>query len=299
MVSRRLRIRQLVACVLFLLVSASALAADTELPFDSRSLVEVHSLESIPKEVISLMGWHREGPDGITDRYDKFNASGAAGSDLPRRHFEAAGVSSAAVVVIYEQAGRPSTYHALAYMMTRSGWSKAGAWDLGDESTHLRGFLYEVDSARYGLAARLYLEDKRRYRVLTRIGLTRPIRRNGPLRKANLSDDEAREIQSVMSLAYPGVLLNISGVVTGCPCEEGPSCSDQVWVVPKDDVKTPGVLLSRISDRWTVGPIQKWWMDRADLEADTRLTRSQREEALYTFWEKFPKCSQTTAPARQ
>jgi len=269
------------------------------LPFDSRSLVEVHSLESIPKEVINLMGWHRGGPDGIAERYDKFNVSGATGSDLPRRYFKEAGVSSAAVVVIYEQAGRPSTYHALAYMMTRSGWRKVGGWDLDDESAHLRWFLYEVDSARYGLAARLYLEDKRRYRVLARISLTRPIRRNGPLRKANLSDDEAREIQSVMSLVYPGVLLNISGVVTGCPCEEGPSCSDQVWVVPKDDVKTPGVLLSRISDRWAVGPIQKWWMDRADLEADTRLTPSQHEEALYTLWEKFPKCSQTTAPARQ
>lgn len=73
------------------------------------------------------MGWHRGGPDGIAERYDRFNASGAAGSDLPRRYFEEAGVSSAAVVVIYKQAGRPSTYHALAYMMTRSGWRKAGA----------------------------------------------------------------------------------------------------------------------------------------------------------------------------
>jgi hypothetical protein len=86
------------------------------------------------------------------------------------------------------------------------------------------------------------------------------------LRKTNLSDDEAREIQSVMSALYPGAILNISGVATGCPCEEGPSCSDQVWVVPHTVPATDGAVLSRINGRWGVGLIQQWWLDKAHLE---------------------------------
>ena len=278
---------------MLLLVSASALAVDTQLPFDSRALVEVHTLEAIPKEVITLLGWQQGGPDGIALRFDKFNATDAAGSDLPRRLFETAGVCTAAVVVIYRQGGRPPTYHAVAFVMVRSGWSRMREWTL-DEHLDLRSFLYTVDSARYPRAAQMYLRDKRRYRVEVRISQTRPTRRDGPLRKVNLSDDEAREIQSVMSPIYPGVILNISGVVQGCPCEEGTSCSDQVWVVPQNDVKTPGVLLSRISGHWTVGPIQQWWMDRAQLEADRHLNPDQRFEALDSLWEKFPTCAQAT-----
>jgi len=298
MVSRSIRIRHLIACLVFLLASTEAFGADTKLPFDSRPLVEVHSLDSIPKDVISLLGWHRGGPDGIAGRFDKFNVTDAPGSDLPRRRFTTAGVSSTAVVVIYEQAGTPPTFHALGYTMTGSGWRKAGEWDVDDQSTNLQWFLYEVDSARYGRLARLYLENRREYRVLARIERTRPFQRTAPLRKANLSDDEAREIQSLMSQVYPGALLNISGVVTGCYCEEGHSCSDQVWVVPRDDVQTPGVLLSRINDRWVIGPIQQWWLNRAKTEADHGLTRAQREEALYTQWKTFPECSRPPASAR-
>ena len=265
MVSRSIRIRHLIASLLFILASTSAFDADTQLPFDSRRLVEVHSLDAIPKDVISLLGWHRGGPDGIADRFDKFNVSGAAGSS--------------------------SKFHGIGYTMTGSGWRKAGEWDVDDESTDLQMFLYEVDSARYGQRARLYLENRREYRVLARIERTRPFHRTAPLRKSNLSDEEAREIQSVMSQVYPGALLNISEVVAGCYCEEGRSCSDQVWVVPRDDVQTPGVLLSRIDDRWVIGPIQRWWLNRAKLETDSALTRSQREEALYTQWKTFPECS--------
>jgi hypothetical protein len=287
------RIGHLVACVMLLLVSASALGVDTELPFDSRALVEVHALEAIPKEVIALLGWQQGGPDGIAQRFAKFNATDAAGSDLPRLRFESAGVCTAAVVVIYEQGGRPPTHHAVAFVMTRSGWSRLREWALDENDSSLRSFLYTVDSARYGRAAQFYLRNQRRYRVEERISRTFPTRRDGPLRKVNLSDDEAREIQSVMAPIYPGVILNISGVVKGCPCEEGPSCSDQVWVVPQNDVKTPGVLLSHTSGHWAVGPVQQWWMDRAALEADGSLTPGQRFEALDSLWEKFPACQTT------
>jgi len=292
------RIHRLVACVMLLLINAPAVPAETRLPFDSRPLIEVHTLDAIPKEVIALLGWHGRGPDGIAEPFDKFNATNAAGSNLPRRRFETAGVSSVAAVVIYEQAGHRSTYHAVAFMMTRSGWGHVGEWTFDENPGGLRFFLYLVDSARYPLAQR-YLRDHRRYRVEARISRTRPTRRDAPLRRANLTDDEAREIQAVMSPIYPGAILNISGVVTGCPCEEGSSCSDQVWVVPQNELKTDGTLLSRIDSRWTVGPIQKWWLTRMHVEFDNQLTPSQRAEALDSLWEKFPLCAQATTSTGQ
>lgn len=292
------RMRHFFTCVMFLFMEGSALPAETRLPFDSRSLVEVHRLDVIPKEVIALLGSHRGGPDGITDRFDRFKAASAAGGNVPSRYLETAGVSSAAVVVIYQEAGRPPSYHAVAFMMTSSGWSQLQEWTLDENPLGLRYFLYSVDSARYP-RAHLFFSDERRYRVETRISQTRPTRRNGPLRKDNLSDDEAREIQSVMAPIYPGAILNISGVVTGCPCEEGPSCSDQVWVVPQNAVNTDGALLSRMSGHWTVGPIQIWWLDKAHMEADRQLTFSQRTEVLDSLWEKFPACVKATTSSGQ
>jgi hypothetical protein len=292
-------IGRLVAGAAFLLVSALVQAVETELPFDSRSLVEVHTLDAIPKEVITRLGGQRGGPDEMAQRFDKFNATDASGSPLPRRRFQTAGVNSTALVIVYEQGGRPPTYHAVAFMMTPSGWSRLREWTFDeDEHPDLRDVLYTVDSARYQPYAQIYLRDKRRHRVEVRINQTRPSRRDGPLREINLSDNEVREIESVMSPIYPGFILNISGVVKGCPCEEGSACSDQVWVVPENDVKVPGVSLSRISGHWMVGPIQQWWMDRAALETDGHWTPAQRYRALASLWEKFPVCAQTKGAAQ-
>jgi hypothetical protein len=62
--------------------------------------------------------------------------------------------------------------------------------------------------------------------------VTRPIRREDSLRELNISEDEVREIQSAALQVSPGSIVNISGVVTGCPCEDGLGCSDQVWHCP-------------------------------------------------------------------
>ena len=37
--------------------------------------------------------------------------------------------------------------------------------------------------------------------------------------------------RAVPSAELPGAIVNIGGVVSGCTCEEGASCSDQVWIV--------------------------------------------------------------------
>jgi hypothetical protein len=114
----------------------------------------------------------------------------------------------------------------------------------------------------------------------------RPRRRDGPLRAANITAAEVGEIQSVMQQMAPGAIVNIGGVVAGCPCEDGPSCSAQVWVVAFRPEQSTGLLLSRLGKRWTVGPVQQWWLDYEALVA--RPGRSAREEdELYM---RFPVC---------
>lgn len=123
-----------------------------------------------------------------------------------------------------------------------------------------------------------------------RIQQSRPYRRERPLRSENVSDSEVREIQSAASALFPGAIVNIGSVVSGCPCEDGSSCSAQVWIVAYRPEKSTGVLLSRIGRQWTVGPVQKWWLDYEARQASGRRLSVKDEEALN---EKFPTCAGT------
>src|SRR3982750_3948336 len=90
-----------------------------------------------------------------------------------------------------------------------------------------------------------------RRKVELRVFELQPRRRDAPLRYVNLTDDEVREIQRVAANHIPKVLLNISPVVTGCPCEEGPQCTEQVYVLA--GVNEPqGLQLSRVKNSWQV-----------------------------------------------
>ncbi len=118
-----------------------------------------------------------------------------------------------------------------------------------------------------------------------------PRRREEPVREDNIRDREVEEIQLVMASVMPGSIVNIGAVVTGCPCEDGSSCSDQVWIVAHRPERSMGVLLSKIRGHWTIGPVQKWWWDYQDLLA--------RREWLTTSWaelmERFPTCTDDAA----
>jgi hypothetical protein len=87
-------------------------------------------------------------------------------------------------------------------------------------------------------------------------------------------------------------ILNIAGVVTGCPCEEGLQCTDQVWVVVSRPGGSVGLLLSRIDRHWMIGPVQRWWLKYDELRARMRTERDYyglraAEEKLL---EQFPAC---------
>jgi hypothetical protein len=122
----------------------------------------------------------------------------------------------------------------------------------------------------------------------------RPRRRDTPLRELNISDNEIREIEALTSRLMRDSMVNISPVVGDCPCEEGPMCTAQVYVVATTAGKTLEVQYSRIRNAWQIGPVQAWWTRKASLEE--RLKRGEfpdfREylRAQDELLEEFPMC---------
>ena len=118
-----------------------------------------------------------------------------------------------------------------------------------------------------------------------------PRRRDTPLRVLNMTDDEVREVEAIARKHQMPVLMNISPVVTGCPCEEGGSCTEQVYIVSEAGEDAVGLQLSRGKNLWTVGVEQKWWLEYADLLSRQR-TMTYREfmEARTLKLLEFPMC---------
>lgn len=125
-----------------------------------------------------------------------------------------------------------------------------------------------------------------------RISQTQPARREHPARAENIRDEEVSEIQGVASTVIPGAIVNISTVVTGCPCEEGPWCSDQVWIVAYQTQRTLGLLLSKVENHWHVGVVQRWWLDYEDLEHRRGRFKGIKNyyDAKDALEEEFPTC---------
>lgn len=144
------------------------------------------------------------------------------------------------------------------------------------------------------MAERMKANEKR-FDLEKRIREIRPYRREGPLRSTNITDDEVRQIQVVANKKLPGAIVNIGGVVSGCPCEDGPSCSDQVWIVAYRPDTSRGLLLSKIEERWKIGPVQQWWLDYEALQARLGRLSMDDEDAMTA---KFPKCAAQPAVAK-
>ena len=130
-----------------------------------------------------------------------------------------------------------------------------------------------------------------------------PARRNTPLRELNISDDEIREVEAIKSEYLPRDYINISPVVTECPCEEGPTCTAQVYVTATARGRERGLQLSRMNQTWQVGVVQQWWLrffaiirqNTGNPYLDDYLYYKARNE----LYEEFPRCVGTLVPAEQ
>jgi hypothetical protein len=139
-------------------------------------------------------------------------------------------------------------------------------------------------------------------RIRARALKLRPERRNAPLRELNISDNEVREVQAIAAKFLPRQIVNISPVVTECPCEEGPMCTAQVYVLATTGTKMKGLQLSRMNANWIVGIVQQWWL-RFDAVARRNtgnyfLDEYNYRKARSELYEEFPVCVGVLTPAK-
>ncbi len=146
------------------------------------------------------------------------------------------------------------------------------------------------ECARYHDPERISIE--RRSLIFDQARAIHPQRRDGPLRYLNVSDDEVREIQAAAFEIVGDVLVTISGVVSGCPCEDGPQCTDQVWVLAHKPNDTIGLLLSKVRGQWQIGTVQRWWLNFEKLAAEKNVTWYwlSDSEAGARLIDEFPTC---------
>jgi hypothetical protein len=146
-------------------------------------------------------------------------------------------------------------------------------------------------------------QDERYRAVSKRAEELYPARRNTPLRDVNISDEEIREVEQITRKYLPRAYVNISPVVTACPCEEGPACTAQVYVVAQTADKTRGIQLSRMNATWTVGAVQQWWLRREAVlrqhTGDSFLDFYLYRKAVTELLEEFPMCAGQPMPAAQ
>ena len=258
----------LFAMVLVALATCAA-AAGAQFVIDTSRLVQVQSVEGLPADVKKALGRQKTGIDGLADGRERFNKTDVVDNKLPMRRFIVAGVGPESVLVAYEEGGRAYSIHAEAFALKNSGWIQVGKWKLRENPKTLYGLLDLVYSDRYPTRAQ-------------------PRRKDGPLREVNLSDQETREIQAAALDVVPGSLLNISGAVAGCPCEEGPACSDQVWVVAHRPGHTQGLELSRIDGHWMIGVVQQWYLNLEQIQSMRRTEAYGK--ALQSLNDSFPIC---------
>ena len=90
------------------------------------------------------------------------------------------------------------------------------------------------------------------------------------IRQTDLQDIEIEQIDTTSKLFMPDSATMIGTVTMGCPCANGPTCSEQVWVTvyTQDDVKS--LMYSKINNTWTIGPVQKWWLKHDALYDDLK-----------------------------
>ena len=119
-----------------------------------------------------------------------------------------------------------------------------------------------------------------------------PRRRDTPLRYLNITDDEVREVHAIATKYKMPELVNISPVVTGCPCEEGGSCTDQIFITSLVNERPTSLQLSRRKNLWTVGVVQKWWLEYAALKArEASMSRAEYQQARTVLLLSLPACA--------
>jgi hypothetical protein len=210
-----------------------------------------------------------------------------------KRWFVAGGNSWTHLVVAFEEI-KPQipaySIHVKAFSGSSGNWISSGEWILPSRPhaiSDLLELLYapEVKSLteEWELRQR-WIED------VTRRQAEANLHRAKGLRELNISDEEVREIQAVVSRIHPGAIVMISGVAKGCPCEDGPNCSAQVSIAVHRPELTTFLELSDINEHWSVGPVQQWYLDSERLARSTFPSLTVRNDAQRALNDRYPTC---------
>ncbi len=156
--------------------------------------------------------------------------------------------------------------------------------------------LTDADYAQMNDDIAYWDSQRARYDLIrSRVEDLMPARRDAPMRELNISDEEVREVEAIAYKYLPRTTINISPVVTDCPCEEGLACNAQVYVVSTVKDKWRGIQLSRMNAHWQLGVVQEWWLRYQALRdphtGNSFLDYYLHRKAVSELLEEFPVCS--------
>lgn len=242
----------------------------------AHGLTEVRNLEQLPQDVASQL---RRGDMGGR-RYVKLD-------------YIVGGMCADYVLIAFEDYDPQFPVHAMSLRSGPSGWTPTSETILSVRP-HALSELKQMILSDDAKALTAQWAKFERWRYQKELMAVEPSRRDGPFRALNLSDDEVREIQGVMLEIMPGAILNISGVVSGCLCQDGPACSAQVWVLahyPQTPERSKDLELSDINSHWVIGPVQRWYLDSENLESKHFPSRDAYNTARQALNDQFPACA--------
>ena len=183
--------------------------------------------------------------------------------------------------------------HANGFTLVGSEWVASGEWILSSRPHTVQELVQLTRSPESQALTARWQKLQRDRDLQRRIAESEPARYRQPavLREIDINDEEVRQIEAVVRELIPGAVVMISGVAKGCPCEDGPGCSAQVWIAVHLPKQTRSLELSDINDRWVIGPVQQWFLDSAQLQRSQYPASGDYVVARQALDDRYPACA--------
>jgi hypothetical protein len=280
--------------VLWLVVFHCTNATEPGAPSDTQGLVEIRSLAELPPGVAAPIRGRYE----IADLEPRAGSQGGVNPRPAERWFILAGIRSTYALIAFEERRPkpPSTgFHAKAFSLVPTGWVEGGEWIISARPHTLVELMQLIATPDSRALTARWREWQHQNEIIRRQIESDPHRQAGSLRAVNISDDEVRQIEGVVRAMIPSSIVSISGVVQGCPCEDGPGCTARVWVAAYRPERTTWLELSEINSNWAVGPVQQWYLESEKLDASQWPSYAARSAARQALDDRYPACASGSA----
>jgi hypothetical protein len=286
------KINQCIGCLLLCSIVGFAGAVKSDLPVDGHGLKEIRHLSELPHELASVVGWHHKEDDRISDLEREPSVANPGSFD---RWFVLGGVREKYALIAIEERGAYRSYdriHADAFSLVGAEWVFAGESVLSARPHTVEELLQLLHSRESQTLTARWQKSLRDRDLQRRMAESDPARhRLSRLRDIDIGDEEIRQIEGVVRDLMPGAIVMISGVAKGCTCEDGPGCSAQVWIAVHLPKQTRSLELSDINDHWDLGPVQRWFLESAELKRSNYPTYADYAAARNALNDRYPMCA--------